>query len=140
MIFCRPMMHSASMRFADGPDRVRSTGRSPTATTSIEAASRSHTTSAQAAARAARAAERHDKTDEYFGKQEIYHRELVGELPVARAAGRRNRRRRSKVTYQGCAEAGLCYPPITKTLHHQPAARRAQRRRGSSPSRTGSRA
>ena len=21
-----------------------------------------------------------------------------------------------KVTYQGCAEAGLCYPPITKVL------------------------
>ena len=24
-----------------------------------------------------------------------------------------------KVTYQGCAEAGLCYPPITKVLFPQ---------------------
>ena len=56
------------------------------------------------------------KTDEYFGKQEIYERELVGELPVARAAGDATDLQLD-VTYQGCAEAGLCYPPITKTLH-----------------------
>ena len=55
------------------------------------------------------------KTDEYFGRQEIYERELVGELPVARAAGEATEVA-IDVTYQGCAEAGLCYPPITKTL------------------------
>ncbi len=27
-----------------------------------------------------------------------------------------------KVTYQGCAEAGLCYPPITKVLFPDSAA------------------
>jgi thiol:disulfide interchange protein len=27
-----------------------------------------------------------------------------------------------KVTYQGCAEAGLCYPPISKVLFPQQAA------------------
>jgi thiol:disulfide interchange protein DsbD len=55
------------------------------------------------------------KTDEYFGKQEIYQHELVGELPIARAAGDATDVELD-VTYQGCAEAGLCYPPITKTL------------------------
>jgi thiol:disulfide interchange protein DsbD len=56
------------------------------------------------------------KTDEYFGKQEIYHHELIAELPVARAADSPTDAELS-VTYQGCAEAGLCYPPITKMVH-----------------------
>lgn len=56
------------------------------------------------------------KTDEYFGRQEIYHHELVGVLPLAKAADVATDAALS-VTYQGCAEAGLCYPPITKTLH-----------------------
>lgn len=55
------------------------------------------------------------KTDEYFGKQEIYHRQLVAGLPVAHAsAGQFSLP--LKVTYQGCATAGLCYPPITKEI------------------------
>ena len=55
------------------------------------------------------------KTDEYFGKQEIYHHELVVSVPVARAsAGQLDLP--LEVTYQGCADAGLCYPPQTKTL------------------------
>jgi thiol:disulfide interchange protein DsbD len=55
------------------------------------------------------------KTDEYFGTQEVYHRLLDVDVPFARAspaAGTFTVR----VTYQGCAEAGLCYPPITKAL------------------------
>ena len=55
------------------------------------------------------------KTDEYFGKQEIYHHELVGGVPVARASGTAFSLP-MKVTYQGCATAGLCYPPITKEI------------------------
>ena len=55
------------------------------------------------------------KTDEYFGKQEIYHHELVATVPVARASGG-ELELPLQVTYQGCAEAGLCYPPITKTV------------------------
>ena len=31
-----------------------------------------------------------------------------------------------KVTYQGCAEAGLCYPPITKVLFPTSAAPQVQ--------------
>jgi thiol:disulfide interchange protein DsbD len=55
------------------------------------------------------------KTDEYFGRQEIYHHELRVTVPVARAAGG-SFTLPLQVTYQGCAEAGLCYPPITKSV------------------------
>src|SRR5215472_5975620 len=55
------------------------------------------------------------KTDEYFGKQEVYHHELVATVPIARASpGPLDLP--LEVTYQGCADAGLCYPPQTKTL------------------------
>ncbi|MBV8740851.1 MAG: protein-disulfide reductase DsbD, partial [Sinobacteraceae bacterium] len=56
------------------------------------------------------------KTDEYFGKQEIYHHQLVGTLPVMHP-GSAELSVPLKVTYQGCATAGLCYPPITKTVN-----------------------
>ena len=55
------------------------------------------------------------KTDEYFGKQEVYHHELIATVPVARASGAALDLP-LEVTYQGCADAGLCYPPQTKTL------------------------
>jgi thioredoxin:protein disulfide reductase len=55
------------------------------------------------------------KTDEYFGRQEIYHHELRVTVPVARAAGGALALP-LQVTYQGCADKGLCYPPITKTV------------------------
>ncbi len=55
------------------------------------------------------------KEDEYFGKQEVYHDELVATVPVSRAAGGAFELP-IDVTYQGCADAGLCYPPITKNL------------------------
>ena len=56
------------------------------------------------------------KVDEYFGKQQIYHHELVGNLPVELPAGTTAASVPIQVTYQGCATAGLCYPPITKSL------------------------
>jgi thiol:disulfide interchange protein DsbD len=55
------------------------------------------------------------KTDEYFGKQEVYHHELIVTLPIARASGGALDLP-LEVTYQGCADAGLCYPPQTRTL------------------------
>ena len=57
-----------------------------------------------------------DHNDEYFGPQQIYHHSLSATLPVARAAGTGGQTVAVAVTYQGCAHAGLCYPPITKTL------------------------
>ncbi len=56
------------------------------------------------------------KTDEYFGTQQVYHNEIVATLPVARAASATALAVPLRVTYQGCADAGLCYPPITKTV------------------------
>jgi thiol:disulfide interchange protein DsbD len=55
------------------------------------------------------------KVDEYFGKQEVYHHDIVGSISVARS-GVGQLAVPLKITYQGCATAGLCYPPITKTV------------------------
>jgi thiol:disulfide interchange protein DsbD len=55
------------------------------------------------------------KHDPYFGNQVIYHHQLIATLPVTRhAAG--DHELPVNITYQGCAEAGLCYPPITRAL------------------------
>jgi thiol:disulfide interchange protein DsbD len=54
------------------------------------------------------------KTDEFFGQVEVYYQQLDATVPLERAAGADTVE--IKVTYQGCADAGLCYPPITKTL------------------------
>jgi thioredoxin:protein disulfide reductase len=55
------------------------------------------------------------KSDEYFGKQEVYHSDFAAIVPVARTRGG-TLDVPLEVTYQGCAEAGLCYPPIHKTV------------------------
>jgi len=57
------------------------------------------------------------QTDDYFGSQQIYEHSLSATLPVARASAARAQPLALAVTYQGCAHAGLCYPPITKTLN-----------------------
>jgi thiol:disulfide interchange protein DsbD len=54
------------------------------------------------------------KHDEYFGDTEVYYEVLEATLPVARAASSEAQSVHLKVTYQGCAEGGLCYNPITK--------------------------
>jgi thiol:disulfide interchange protein DsbD len=54
------------------------------------------------------------KHDEYFGDTEVYYEVLEATLPVARAASSEPLSVQLKVTYQGCAEGGLCYNPITK--------------------------
>jgi thiol:disulfide interchange protein DsbD len=53
------------------------------------------------------------KHDEYFGDVEVYHGILDVSLP--RKAGD-NRPFTLVVTYQGCADKGLCYPPETERL------------------------
>jgi thiol:disulfide interchange protein DsbD len=55
------------------------------------------------------------KHDEYFGDTEVYHEVLEASLPIARAAGSTGTLTLN-VTYQGCAEGGLCYNPITKRV------------------------
>jgi thioredoxin:protein disulfide reductase len=54
------------------------------------------------------------KHDEYFGDTVVYYEVLEATLPVARAASSEPQSVHLKVTYQGCAEGGLCYNPITK--------------------------
>jgi thiol:disulfide interchange protein DsbD len=55
------------------------------------------------------------KTDPYLGTQEIYTQQVEALVPYTRSdAGAHPIQ--IKVTYQGCAEAGLCYPPITKVV------------------------
>jgi len=51
--------------------------------------------------------------DEYFGDVEVYHDELVVELPVIEAEGKMA----VLVKYQGCAEAGYCYPPQKRLVN-----------------------
>jgi thioredoxin:protein disulfide reductase len=55
------------------------------------------------------------KTDPYLGTQEIYTQQLEGTV-VYRRSDYGAHPLQIKVTYQGCAEAGLCYPSITKVL------------------------
>ena len=52
--------------------------------------------------------------DDYFGDQVVFFDDMVAEVPVAVAPG--TREVSLLVVYQGCAEAGLCYPPIHKTV------------------------
>ena len=55
------------------------------------------------------------KTDPYLGTQQVYFQQVEGLVPYSRIdAGAHPMQ--IKVTYQGCAEAGLCYPPITKVV------------------------
>ncbi len=55
------------------------------------------------------------KVDPYFGSQEIYRQQVQATATYTRLdAGAHPLEIR--VTYQGCADAGLCYPPITKVL------------------------
>ena len=54
------------------------------------------------------------KTDEFFGDVEVYYHTLSATLPVTRPEGASSLE--ISVSYQGCADAGLCYPPVTKTV------------------------
>ena len=61
------------------------------------------------------------KTDPYLGTQEIYQQQVEAAAPYTRFdAGAHPMQ--IKVVYQGCAEAGLCYPPISKVLFPQQSA------------------
>lgn len=57
------------------------------------------------------AGEKHE--DEHFGPTVVYRDRLSAELPLSGAA---KGPYQLTVVYQGCADAGLCYPPQTRTL------------------------
>ncbi len=50
------------------------------------------------------------KVDEYFGEVEVYYHAAEARVPVISGSGRVE----VGITYQGCADAGLCYPPETE--------------------------
>jgi thiol:disulfide interchange protein DsbD len=53
------------------------------------------------------------KQDEYFGKVETYRHDLVIRLPYTRGSASRIT---LKAVSQGCADAGVCYPPQTQVV------------------------
>ncbi len=55
------------------------------------------------------------KVDEYFGEMEVYYNAVQATLPLQRADAKAQTVTLD-VVYQGCADAGLCYPPIKKQL------------------------
>lgn len=56
------------------------------------------------------------KTDEFFGEQVVYYKGLDVELPLLRASGEIDEVA-VLVEYQGCAENGICYPPMKKVFN-----------------------
>ena len=58
------------------------------------------------------------KVDEYFGEVEVYYGQARASAPV-QAEGESVE---VGIGYQGCAEAGLCYPPQTRWVAVAPAA------------------
>ena len=55
------------------------------------------------------------KDDETFGRVEVYHNQVEARVPLTRTQTEPTDIR-IKVDYQGCAEAGICYPPQNKLL------------------------
>ncbi len=54
--------------------------------------------------------------DEFFGVTEVYFHQLTLRIPLTDISEDAV----FKIQYMGCAEAGLCYPPVTKELPLQP--------------------
>ena len=56
------------------------------------------------------------KVDPYFGREQIYRLAVTGTLAVIRGTRAAAHYASFAVTYQGCADRGLCYPPITRDM------------------------
>lgn len=54
-----------------------------------------------------------DKQDEFFGLTQVYYDEVTLRVPIQRAPSDAA----VKLRFQGCADAGFCYPPQIKTLY-----------------------
>ncbi|PXX91098.1 thiol:disulfide interchange protein [Marinobacter vulgaris] len=55
-----------------------------------------------------------DTEDEFFGKVTVFYEPLEARVPVSLPEGVHEAE--LEVTYQGCANAGLCYPPQTRDV------------------------
>ena len=56
------------------------------------------------------------KVDEYFGEVEVYYHDARARLEFQAGTGKLE----VGISYQGCAEAGLCYPPQTRWVSVDP--------------------
>ena len=57
-----------------------------------------------------------EKEDEFFGKQTVYHKSAQVNWPYAKTAPKSYH---ITLNYQGCAEAGVCYPPVETSFDIQ---------------------
>ena len=55
------------------------------------------------------------KHDEFFGDVQVFHNEVLARVALTRSSADATEIN-VKLGYQGCAEAGICYPPIKKQL------------------------
>ncbi len=55
------------------------------------------------------------QTDQYFGDMEVYHFDVFGRLPMARATPEAMDLD-LEIGYQGCADDGICYPPVSRII------------------------
>lgn len=55
------------------------------------------------------------KQDQHFGNVEIYRDQLEVELPIQRSAAN-PASLKLEVSFQGCADAGVCYMPVKKSI------------------------
>ena len=55
------------------------------------------------------------KNDQYFGDMEVYHSDVFARLPMARATPEAMQLD-LEIKYQGCADGGICYPPVTRLM------------------------
>lgn len=62
------------------------------------------------------------KSDPNFGEMEVYHKDVVLDIPLNRTTNNQQTELQLEVKYQGCADAGLCYPPQKHLLKVQLAA------------------
>ncbi|MEW6994255.1 protein-disulfide reductase DsbD [Colwelliaceae bacterium MEBiC 14330] len=53
-----------------------------------------------------------DHEDEFFGVQKVFTESLAFSIDIEQASANDS----LKITYQGCAEKGLCYPPTSKVV------------------------
>jgi thiol:disulfide interchange protein DsbD len=55
------------------------------------------------------------KVDEWFGEMEVYHNDVFATLPLARATPE-SMPLELQLQYQGCADGGICYPPVSRIV------------------------
>tara|TARA_Y100000588_G_scaffold291832_1_gene311030 strand:+ start:133 stop:960 length:828 start_codon:yes stop_codon:yes gene_type:complete len=62
----------------------------------------------------------HMRTDAYFGEVEVFYNEATLVVRFEPIDSGHVTSLAVDIVYQGCAEAGLCYPPITESLSFEP--------------------